>query len=209
MTGPGIPVRVIEDDRIRLEPLSPEHAGVLSAAADPTCWRWWSDEPDTPDNHGYARMIDRHIAHERTQHYTVFAQATDACLGTSSYLDIRPPHRGLEIGWTWITASRRSTWVNPAMKLLMLRHAFETDLFKPIGASPGGCAIRVQLKTHAKNAQSRAAIGKLGARFEGVLRQNVIMPDGSYRDTAMYSITEDEWPIVRENLLRRISAGTA
>ncbi|MEM9065511.1 MAG: GNAT family protein [Planctomycetota bacterium] len=203
--NPGIPVGVIEEDLLRLEPLRADHAPALFEASDESCFRWWGDRPVTPDEAGMLDMVERHIEHAATLHYAVFERATGACLGTSSYLDIRPMHRGLEIGWTWITRARRGTWVNPAMKLLMLRHAFETKLFTPLGASPGGPAIRVQLKTHASNAQSRAAIGKIGARFEGVLRNHYVMPDGSLRDTAVYSITSSEWAFVSERLRARLA----
>ena len=94
---------------------------------------------------------------------------------------------------TFIDPAFRGTFVNPEMKFLMLQHAFETE-----------GAIRVQLKTDARNAHSRAAILKLGAKFEGVLRKHGMQVDGTVRDTAMYSITDEEWPEVKQRLTARL-----
>jgi N-acetyltransferase len=125
----------------------------------------------------------------------VFIDRSDGhVLGSSSYLDIRPQHRTLEIGSTWIGHQFQGTFVNPEAKLLMLRHAFE-DL---------GC-VRVQLKSDARNVQSRAAMTKLGAKFEGILRKHMINPDGFVRDTAMFSIIAEEWPQVRQSLEERLA----
>ncbi len=116
-------------------------------------------------------------------------------IGITTYLDIRPDHRGLDIGWTWISLDQRGTRTNPAMKLLMFEHAFER-----LGA------IRVCLKTDERNTMSQAAIAKLGARREGVFRHAVIMEDGFRRSTVMYSILAAEWPSVRKGLMARLGA---
>src|SRR4029453_5769932 len=99
----------------------------------------------------------------------------------STYMEIRPPHKGLEIGNTWISRPHQGTRINPEMKLLMLRHAFET-----LGA------VRVQLKTGHTNLHSQRAIAKLGATREGTLRNHMIEPDGRYRDTRVFSNHTDE-----------------
>ena len=111
----------------------------------------------------------------------------------TTYLDIRPEHRGLEIGMTWYAPSARGTKVNPEAKLLLLEHAFERlD------------AIRVQLKTDQRNVQSQRAIAKLGAVYEGTLRNHMIFESGYIRNTVMYSITPEEWPSVKQGLLDRL-----
>ena len=126
--------------------------------------------------------------------FCVVDPATGQALGITTYLDIRPAHRGLEIGWTWYSPRARGTAINPACKLLLLGHAFER-----LGA------IRVCLKTDERNARSRAAIFKLGAKFEGVMRENLIMPDGFHRSTAMYGVLAGEWPGVRRALEARLA----
>jgi RimJ/RimL family protein N-acetyltransferase len=108
-------------------------------------------------------------------------------------MDIRPEHRGLEIGWTWIGKAYQGTQVNPENKYLLLRHAFET-----LGA------IRVQLKTDARNIQSQRAMAKLGAKLEGTLRNQIILPDGYYRHSVMFSVIADEWPEVKAAIERRL-----
>ena len=114
-------------------------------------------------------------------------------LGMSCYLDIRSDHRALEIGMTWYIEAVRGTRVNPECKLLLLGHAFE-DLG----------AVRVTLKTDLRNEHSQAAIAKLGAVKEGVLRKHGIQPNGYVRDTVFYSVLDEEWPKVREGLLARL-----
>ncbi|GGJ37698.1 GNAT family N-acetyltransferase [Deinococcus roseus] len=117
-------------------------------------------------------------------------------VGNTSYLTIEPAHRGLEIGGTWIRKDQQGTLVNPEAKYLMLRHAFESLQ-----------AIRVSLKTHHLNTQSQRAIEKLGAQKEGILRNHIIMSDGSYRHSVMYSILDSEWPEVKRKLEERVYAG--
>lgn len=120
--------------------------------------------------------------------------ATGELVGMTSFCNIDQPNRRVEIGHTWISAAVQGTEVNPAMKRLMLAHAFER------------CdAIAVTLLTHFHNRQSRAAIERLGAKLDGILRSHRIMPDGSLRDTAVYSILPHEWPAVRNGLDARLA----
>ena len=114
------------------------------------------------------------------------------CAGSTRYGDIRTPHRGLEIGWTWLHPRWYGSGVNRRMKRLMLAHAFE-DLGM----------LRVQIKTDGRNLRSQRAIEKLGAAREGVLRKHMVLPDGHVRDTVMYSITDTEWLGVRAGLDER------
>jgi ribosomal-protein-alanine N-acetyltransferase len=114
-------------------------------------------------------------------------------VGCSAYLEIRPAHRGLEIGRTWIARRFQGTQVNPESKYLLLRHAFET-----LGA------VRVQFKTDLNNAHSQRAIEKLGSRREGVLRKFQIRTNGYIRDTVVYSVLAEEWPEVKAALEARL-----
>jgi RimJ/RimL family protein N-acetyltransferase len=115
-------------------------------------------------------------------------------LGSSSYLAPRPIHDGVEIGWTWLTPAAWRSGANVEAKLLMLGFAFE-DL---------GC-MRVELKTDARNERSRGAMEALPAKFEGVFRKHMLMPVTGVRDSAYFSIVDDEWPAVRQNLEKRLA----
>ena len=114
-------------------------------------------------------------------------------VGSTSYYDITPDYRALAIGHTWCSAAVHGTAVNPEAKLLLLRRAFE-DL----------SAVRVVWHTDERNAQSRAGIAKLGATFEGLLRKHRPLPDGSWRTTAQFAMTDDDWPAAREALSKRL-----
>jgi RimJ/RimL family protein N-acetyltransferase len=114
--------------------------------------------------------------------------------GSTRFMVLRPEHRGLEIGWTWLTPSAWRTGANAEAKLLMMEHAFERL----------GCA-RVELKTDARNARSRGAMSALPAQFEGIFRKHRLLSNGSYRDSAWFSVIDDEWPAVRANLKRRLA----
>ncbi len=110
-------------------------------------------------------------------------------IGSTRYFDIRPEHRGLEIGWTWLGVAHQRTAANTECKRLLLVHAFDV-----LGA------LRVQLKTDARNLRSQRAIERIGAVREGVLRAHMILPDGFVRDSVMYSITRADWPAVKSKL---------
>ena len=114
-------------------------------------------------------------------------------IGQTCYLAIRPEHKGVEIGGTWYAPSAQGTNVNSSCKLMMLDHAFACG------------AQRVELKTHANNARSRAAMLKMGATFEGIHRRHMLLYDGSWRDTAWYSVLADEWPDVKTQLETRLA----
>ena len=129
--------------------------------------------------------------------YATVRLSDGVVVGSTRFLDIRRPHRTLEIGWTWLAPEAQRTPVNTEAKFLMLRHAFET-----LGA------VRLQLKTDERNARSRAAITRLGAVFEGILRNyQTRLHDGYVRNTAMFSITSAEWPAVRTQLEARLQKG--
>ncbi len=177
---------------VRLEPLAPAHAAGLFAAATPEVFRHLI----IPTFRAVAdaeKFVAEALAAQATGAEVAFAtvrQCDGRVVGTTRYLDIRRPHRGLEIGWTWITPEAQRTAVNTEAKYLMLRQAFE-----------GWGALRVQLKTDANNAKSRAAILRIGASFEGIIRKQMLRPhDGYQRDSAMFSIIESEWPAAKAGL---------
>lgn len=183
----------LEGPRLRLEPLSEAHAAGLLAAASPGLFDYMLVAPAAWTVEGFRQYVRDVQAQPGLIPLAATIRESGAVAGLSCYLDIRPEHRGLEIGNTWFGRSYQGTMVNPEAKYLMLRHTFE-DLG----------AVRVQLKTDGRNQQSRQAIAKLGAHYEGTLRRHIITPSGYIRDTVMYSITDQEWPAVRESLLQRL-----
>lgn len=185
---------ILEGRALRLEPLAAAHAADLARHADREIFRYLLSAPEPFDERGFKRYIEAQIAQPARVAFAIRLREIDQCIGSSSYLDIRPEHRGLEIGHTWIARPWHGTHVNAELKLLMLRHAFDEQ----------GC-VRVQLKTDGRNLHSQRAMEKLGCVREGVLRKHVILPDGFVRDTVMYSITDAEWPRVRDGLIGRLS----
>jgi N-acetyltransferase len=183
----------IEGRVVRLEPLGLEHAPGLLAAASPDLFTLSPQKPDPWTIEGMRAELRSVLALSDTVAFAIIHLEGGVPIGRTTYMDIRPAHRGLEIGRTWIAAAHQGTLVNPESKFLLLRHAFET-----LGA------IRVQLKTDARNLHSQRAIAKLGAVREGVLRKHFILPGGVLRDTVLFSITDDEWPGVKQRLLTRL-----
>ncbi|MCB9840286.1 MAG: GNAT family N-acetyltransferase [Phycisphaeraceae bacterium] len=180
---------------VRLEPLHPDHADALFDVGDPRTFLYHLTVPAAWTREAFGEYIARLLAMTDRVTLAMLDAKTGSPIGASAYLEIRPAHRALEIGATWITPSRRGTAINPESKLLMLSHAFDT-----LGA------IRVQLKCDARNLQSRRAIAKLGATEEGTLRDHMLAPNGSRRNTVFFSILEGEWADVRKNLERRLEA---
>jgi RimJ/RimL family protein N-acetyltransferase len=183
---------VLEGQIVRLEPLSREHeSGLWEASRDPRTWTWLSIvQPRTREE--LRAWIDAALESPDTPFATVLVE-TGAAAGSTRFLNHRPEYRSVEIGWTWLAPSTWSTGANVEAKLLMLEHAFETM----------GCR-RVELKTDALNERSRGAIEALGASFEGIHRKHMLVRGGENRDSAWYSVLDDEWPAVRERLLRRL-----
>lgn len=183
---------LLEGRHVRLEPLTLAHAAGLFAAATPEVFRFLIIPPFQTVTDAEQYVTDA-LAMQAAGAEVAFAtvrRSDGRVVGTTRFLDIRRPHRGLEIGWTWITPEAQRTPVNTEAKYLMLCQAFD-----------GWGAVRVQLKTDANNAKSRAAIQRIGASFEGVLRKQMLRPhDGYERDTAMFSIIESEWPTAKAKL---------
>lgn len=185
---------VLENDRVRLEPLSHDHAGALAdAVADGELWRAWYTSIPRPEE--IPNEIDSRLARHRAGDlapWAIVSQDTHRAVGVTTFCNLDERNRRVEIGYTWMGRAAHGTGINPAAKLLLLTRAFE-DL---------GCIV-VQFCTHWHNRQSRAAIERLGAKQDGVLRNHRIMPDGTLRDTVVYSITDAEWPAVRRGLEAR------
>ena len=182
----------LSNSHVVLEPLALSHAAeFLEIGQDARIWRYLAPDPfrQLQDAHRWiAGMLQRASATGEVS-FSVFDLASGRLAGSSSFLDVRTEHGGLEIGFTWYGTAFQRTHVNTATKLALFTHAFE-DL----------SANRVQLQTDLRNTASQNAIERLGAVKEGVLRKHKIYPDGYVRDSVMYSVTVDEWPDVRARL---------
>ena len=177
---------------VRLEPLSEQHAPDLTVAAhDERIWRYmlYAYPEDEEKMLAWVRDILTRQAAGADLAFAVIHLASGRAIGATRYLEIRPPHRSLEVGGTWYATEFQRTAVNSECKYLLLKHAFETL----------GC-IRVQFKADARNARSLRAIERLGAVREGMLRKHYILQDGGYRDSVYFSILDREWPKVKERL---------
>ena len=189
---------VLEGRVVRLEPLARRHEqDLFEAAQDERIWRWMPYDASASPETFHAWLEDALAASESGTEaaFATVDAGTGEPAGSTRYLALRPEHRVLEIGWTWLAPAYWQTGANVEAKMLMLEHAFE-DL---------GC-LRVEFKTDSRNERSRAALAALPARFEGTFRKHMLVRGGQRRDSAYYSIIDDEWPAVRENLMRRIDA---
>jgi RimJ/RimL family protein N-acetyltransferase len=181
----------LEGDKVKLIPLEKAHTdALLTAASDGKLWELWFTSVPSPKNIGH------YIAHALNQKqkgiefpFVVIDKQSGELIGSTRYYNIQPEHRRLEIGYTWYAKKYQRTGVNTECKALLLRHAFE-DL---------NC-IAVQLMTNWHNLASRVAIQRLGAKQDGVLRNHRLNADGSYRDTVVFSITNQEWSGVKKSL---------
>jgi RimJ/RimL family protein N-acetyltransferase len=185
---------VLENAHVRLEPLEARHADDLAAAARGLEGAWYTSVP-APD--AAADDVAQRLAWREEGLMNPWAVVRDGvAVGETTFCNIDQGSRHVEIGYTWLSTSVQRTAVNSAAKLLLLGHAFET------------CdAIAVEFRTHWHNRQSRAAIERLGAKQDGVLRNHRIGPDGILRDTVVYSILPGEWPAVRRGLQARLDRG--
>jgi RimJ/RimL family protein N-acetyltransferase len=174
-----------------LEPLAADHLDAIrAAAADGELWRLWYTSVPAPDT--AAKWLDTALdMRERlgAMPFAVRDSASGQIVGSTRYFNVDAPNRRLEIGHTWYARRAQRTAINTECKLLLLTHAFETL----------GC-IAVEFRTHWFNHGSRAAIARLGAKQDGVLRNHQLMPDGSRRDTVVFSILDGEWPATRAHL---------
>lgn len=181
---------------VRLEPLSEAHVeGLTAIGLEDEIWKYMLYGPmrGQDDIRQWVRDILARAANGSDLPFAVLDLATGRVAGATRYLDIRPEHRALEIGGTWYGSEFQRTAVNTECKYLLLKNAFEQL----------GC-IRVQLKTDSRNIRSQAAIERLGAVKEGTLRNHMILPDGTIRHSAYYSILDAEWPRVKAFLEGRL-----
>lgn len=191
MQSPTLTGRVV-----RLEPLEDRHRELLRPVAqDPRIWTATLTQAMGPEFDVWFDDALATAAAGTRAPFAVMRLSDGAALGSSSYLDIALSHKRVEIGATWYDPGVWATTVNPDAKLLLLTHAFDVL----------GCH-RVSLVTDALNHRSQAAIAKLGATREGVLRAHMVVHDGRIRDTVVFSVVRSEWPGVREGLLARVQS---
>jgi RimJ/RimL family protein N-acetyltransferase len=176
----------LEGRIVTLEPLEERHVpGLREAAADERIWTWMI----TTDAEEWIRGA---LAATDMYHFVVLRNGV--VVGSTSYLNVVPEHRRLEIGNTWNSPSAWGTGANTDAKYLLLRHAFEE-----LGIQ------RVEFKTDAKNERARAALAALPSEFEGIHRKHMVVRDGERRDSAWYAVIDDDWPVVKAALERRIA----
>jgi N-acetyltransferase len=187
----------LEGSLVVLEPLAEEHADELwEAAQPPQIWAWLAHIGESRDRFDRWLRMSLEAAHAAGEGpFATRERRSGRLIGSSRYLNVRPADRALEIGWTWLTPSAWRTGANVEAKLLMLEHAFDRL----------GC-LRVEFKTDARNERSRAALAALPAQLEGIMRKHMTVPDVGVRDSACFSIVDDEWSQVRANLGRRLAA---
>ena len=189
---------VLAGRHIRLEPLSLAHVDGLLAAADEEVFRHLRDAVPTNHESGEKWVRNVQASHDREERvpWAQVDAVTGEVAGSTSYYEVDPALRTVAIGHTWLGRRWWRTGANTESKLLLLRHAFD-DLG----------AVRVVWHTDIRNERSQAAIARLGALREGVFRKHRIRRDGSWRDTVQFSMTDDDWPTVRDRLTTRLQAG--
>jgi RimJ/RimL family protein N-acetyltransferase len=183
-------------ERIELQPLSMEHTSAFHHAANnDDIWTWMVPNPcqtiQSTQQWITTALIERDAG--RQVPFVTIDKKSGQLVGSTRFLNIMRVDRGIEIGHTFINPDFQRSYVNSHAKFLMLRHAFEQL-----------AAIRVEFKTSEHNHKSRNAIARLGASFEGILRQQRILPSGNYRNTAIFSIIDSEWPDIKQRLLQSI-----
>jgi RimJ/RimL family protein N-acetyltransferase len=185
----------LEGNFVVLEPLQRDHVTALAAAVtDGEAWKLWFANVPSPEQ--MQSYVEQAIAASQNGDiaYAVRSKATGQLVGTTRYYQVDAKHKRAMIGFTWYAASVRRTAINSECKLLLLQ-----NLFEKYGA------IAAEFRTHFFNQPSRAAIERLGAKLDGILRHHQIMPDGSLRDTVVYSIIAAEWPAVKANLKSKMA----
>ena len=180
---------LLQGERIRLEPLTLDHTqGLYNRGRMAVDWMFmprscFIDMADT------RQWIEEALDDPTQIPFAIIENAKNRVVGSTRFLHMRPEHRGVEIGWTWLGQEWQRTGVNTEAKLLLLSHAFERM----------GC-IRVEFKTDARNLRSQQALERIGATREGVLRNHMIVQGGYHRDSVFYSVIDDEWPSVKARL---------
>jgi len=186
---------ILSGKHARLEPLTQNHCQDLQEAVqDGELYNIWYTRIPTPEN--MAAEIDRRLQLQAKHEMLPFAVidiATNKAVGMTTYFNINQENRRLEIGYTWYRQSMQRTALNTEAKYLLLLHAFEVL----------GC-VGVEFRTHQFNYRSQAAIGRLGAKLDGILRSARVMKNGAIADSYVYSILGSEWAIVKTHLLARL-----
>jgi RimJ/RimL family protein N-acetyltransferase len=187
---------ILTTDKVTLCPLNEGHLhAFFQAGAFPEIWRWSLPDKCTSLATTKAWLQYSQNMTEKGEHiaFAIFDNETEEFVGSTRYCTIKPDDRNLEIGFTFITPKYQRSHINTHAKYCLLKHAFE-DLN----------AIRVEFKTHEKNQKSRNALSRLGAKFEGISRNQRILSDGTFRNTAIFSIIEQEWPVVKKSLIEKL-----
>ena len=186
----------LEGQHVRLEPLTQAHAEpLIAAASDGELWN--TRVTIIPEPAGMKDYIQAALdgqAQGRELPFVIMQRASDKIVGTTRFYEIRPLDRAAAIGYTWLAKSAQRTPVNTESKFLLLAHAFEQWRCN-----------RVELITDVLNEQSRAAILRLGAKQEGILRKHLILPSGRIRDSVVFSIIDSEWPAVKKSLSMKLA----
>ncbi len=189
----------LHGQQVSLVPLSQSHHDELvEAVKDGELWTLWYTSVPTPDR--LRAEIERRLelqAKGSMIPFAVIEKSTNTAVGMTTYMHIDAVHRRVEIGSTWYRQRVQRSALNTECKLLLLTHAFEQLK-----------CIAVEFRTHFLNRQSRAAIERLGARLDGILRQHMIQPNGTLRDTCVYSVLDREWPAVKANLVHRLDTSS-
>jgi N-acetyltransferase len=201
--SPSLPTPAAADLRVSLvgrlavvEPLAAEHAaGLLAAAEDAEMFAWMPVDMTSPE--ALRAWLNTTLASAQAGREVPFAirdARSGEVVGSTRFLELRFEHLRAEIGWTWVRRSSWSTGINVETKLLLLGQAFDQAGLR-----------RVEFKTDARNERSRGALLALGASFEGILRKHMVARDGGPRDSAYFSVIDDEWPGLRSRLERRVA----
>ena len=186
----------LRNPRVALEPLDHRHgADLIEAVKDGNLWELWYTHIPKPE--GMAAEIDRRLGLQKAGSMLPFAvidAGTSRAVGMTTYMNVDAVHHRVEIGSTWYRKAVQRSDLNTQCKLLLLTHAFETL-----------ACIAVEFRTHFFNQQSRKAIERLGAKLDGILRSHQVSPNGTLRDTCVYSIVASEWPAVKAHLAFQLS----
>ena len=182
--------------RVVLEPLSLEHLdGMINAVKDGELWKLWFTSIPTPEKaEAYIKTALEMRKNAGAMPFIVRDRESNKIIGSTRYFNVDEGNQRLEIGYTWYSESYQRTAANSECKYLLLSHAFEKLE-----------AIAVEFRTHWHNQKSRAAIARLGAKQDGVLRNHQKNADGGYRDTVVFSIINLEWPAVRQSLMFKLN----
>jgi RimJ/RimL family protein N-acetyltransferase len=191
MTSRFVEPVALRGEHVTLEPLAPDHlAAICNAAADGDLWNlWYTSVPAPEQTEAWLTATLEMREREGAMPFVVVLNATGEVVGSTRYFHVDAKNRRLEIGHTWYAKRVQRTAVNTECKLLLLTHAFEAL----------GC-IAVEFRTHWFNQASRTAIARLGAKQDGILRNHQLMPDGSRRDTVVFSVIDAEWPAAKRHL---------